>query len=85
MNYSEKLKMVAVMWMKTSVKGNVSYLKGRAFLEDGESMIVRQADGSEKHVTEFLVFESQSQKAKEKSKWYLKVKFAEDEESKDSQ
>ena len=71
------------MWMRQ--KGNMNYLKGKVFLKEGETLVVRYADGSEKTVNEFLGFESNSQKATEKNKWYLKVTFDEDEESKDSE
>ncbi len=81
----DKLKTVAGVWMRKSTRGNKNYLKGNVFLEEGETLVLRTADGSEKTVSEILGFESQSKKPTEKSKWYLKVTFAEDEESKDSQ
>ena len=81
----DKLKTVAGVWMRKSTRGNKNYLKGKVFLDEGETLVLRNADGSEKTVNEFLGFESQSQKTTEKSKWYLKVTFAEDEESKDSE
>ena len=77
--------MVAGVWMRKSSSGNMTYLKGKVFLEEGETLVLRTSNGSEKTVEEFLGFESQSKKATEKSKWYLKVRLADDEESKYSQ